>query len=147
EIQEVFGFESPQAIYKWIHGRNLPTVDNLIILAEIFNVTVDDILRVVFGRMTDEDKSLVKPEERIKLVGLNEFIVPGDMKLEDVNSVLKINLESEEYSTLGGWLLEHFDELPSTGEIFRWNGILFYIEDQAQRKIRQVRVSFGQKGR
>ena len=110
-------------------------------------VTVDDILRVVFGRMTDEDKSLVKPEERIKLVGLNEFIVPGDMKLEDVNSVLKINLESEEYSTLGGWLLEHFDELPSTGEIFRWNGILFYIEDQAQRKIRQVRVSFGQKGR
>lgn len=46
EIQEVFGFESPQAIYKWIHGRNLPTVDNLIILAEIFNVTVDDILSI-----------------------------------------------------------------------------------------------------
>lgn len=46
EIQEVFGFESPQAIYKWIHGRNLPTIDNLIILAEIFNVTVDDILSI-----------------------------------------------------------------------------------------------------
>ncbi len=46
EIQEVFGFENPQAIYKWIHGRNLPTVDNLIILAEIFNVTVDDILSI-----------------------------------------------------------------------------------------------------
>lgn len=46
EIQEVFGFESPQAIYKWIHGRSLPTVDNLIILAEIFNVTVDDILSI-----------------------------------------------------------------------------------------------------
>lgn len=46
EIQEVFGFENPQAIYKWIHGRNLPTVDNLIILAEIFNVSVDDILSI-----------------------------------------------------------------------------------------------------
>lgn len=46
DIQEVFGFESPQAIYKWINGRNLPTVDNLIILAEIFNVTVDDILGI-----------------------------------------------------------------------------------------------------
>lgn len=46
EIQEVFGFENPQAIYKWIHGRNLPTVDNLIILAEIFNVGVDDILSI-----------------------------------------------------------------------------------------------------
>ena len=46
DIQEVFGFESPQAIYKWIHGRNLPIVDNLIILAEIFGVTVDDILSI-----------------------------------------------------------------------------------------------------
>lgn len=110
-------------------------------------VTVDDILRVVFSRMTDEDKSKVAAEERVKLVGLNEFIVPGDMKLEDVNSVLKINLESEEYTTLGGWLLEHFDALPSTGEIYTWKGILFYIEDQAHRKIRQVRIKFGQKGR
>lgn len=46
DIQEVFGFKNPQAIYKWINGRNLPTVDNLIILAEIFNVTVDDILGI-----------------------------------------------------------------------------------------------------
>ena len=46
EIQEVFGFENPQAIYKWIHGRNLPTIDNLIILAEIFDVTIDDILSI-----------------------------------------------------------------------------------------------------
>lgn len=55
EIQEVFGFESPQAIYKWIHGKNLPTVDNLIILAEIFNVTVDDILSIDY-REIKEDK-------------------------------------------------------------------------------------------
>lgn len=55
EIQEVFGFESPQAIYKWIHGRNLPTVDNLIILAEIFNVTVEDILSIDY-REIKEDK-------------------------------------------------------------------------------------------
>lgn len=46
DIQEVFGFENPQAIYKWIHGRNLPTVDNLIILAKIYGVTVDDILSI-----------------------------------------------------------------------------------------------------
>lgn len=46
DIQEVFGFENPQTIYKWIHGRNLPTIDNLIILAEIFGVTVDDILSI-----------------------------------------------------------------------------------------------------
>ena len=46
DIQEVFGFKNPQAIYKWINGRNLPTVNNLIILAEIFDVTVENILSI-----------------------------------------------------------------------------------------------------
>lgn len=54
EIQEVFGFENPQAIYKWIHGRNLPTVDNLIILAKIFNVGVDDILSIDYIEIKKE---------------------------------------------------------------------------------------------
>lgn len=54
EIQEVFGFATPQAIYKWIHGKNLPTVDNLIILAEIFNVTVDDILSIRYVNIKKE---------------------------------------------------------------------------------------------
>lgn len=53
EIQEVFGFESPQAIYKWIHGRNLPTVDNLIILAEIFDVSVEDILYIEYREINE----------------------------------------------------------------------------------------------
>lgn len=105
-------------------------------------VTVDDIQRVVFGRMTDDDKSKVPAEERIKLVAANEFIVPGDMKLEDVNSILKLNLESDEYMTLGGWLLEKFGYLPSTGEIFNWKNCLFFVEDQAQRRILQVRIKF-----
>ena len=44
DIQMVFGFNSPQAIYKWQNGAALPTVDNLIILAALFNVLIDDIL-------------------------------------------------------------------------------------------------------
>ena len=46
ELQEVFGFATPQAIYKWQNGTALPTVDNLVILAEMFDVKVDDILVV-----------------------------------------------------------------------------------------------------
>lgn len=102
--------------------------------------TIDDILRIVFSRMTDDDKSKVPAEERIKLVSSNEFIVPGDMKLEDVNAILKLNLESESFTTLGGWLLEKFDNLPSTGEIYTWKNNLFFVEDQAKRKIQQVRI-------
>ena len=44
DIQNILGFNTPQAIYKWEWGKSLPTVDNLVILADIFNVTIDDIL-------------------------------------------------------------------------------------------------------
>ena len=45
-MQDVFGFTTPQAIYKWIHGTAMPTIDNMVILAAMFGVTVDDIIAV-----------------------------------------------------------------------------------------------------
>ena len=44
DVQDVFGFSTPQAIYKWQRGMALPTVDNLAVLAAIFGVKIDDIL-------------------------------------------------------------------------------------------------------
>lgn len=44
QIQNIFGFGTPQTIYKWIHGASLPKIDNLVVLADIFNVTIDDII-------------------------------------------------------------------------------------------------------
>ncbi len=44
DLQDLFGFATPQAIYKWQHGTTLPSVDNLVVLAAVFNVQVDDIL-------------------------------------------------------------------------------------------------------
>lgn len=44
DIQEVFGFATPQAIYKWQHGTAMPTLDNLVILAAVFGVAMDDII-------------------------------------------------------------------------------------------------------
>lgn len=46
DLQVAFGFNSPQAIYKWQNGRALPTVDNLIGLAALLRVHIDDILVV-----------------------------------------------------------------------------------------------------
>lgn len=46
DIQEACGFSTPNAVYKWIHGQNLPTIDNIIILASLLETTVDDILVV-----------------------------------------------------------------------------------------------------
>lgn len=44
QLQEIFGFSTPQAIYKWQRGVVLPAVDNLVILAEVFQVQIEDIL-------------------------------------------------------------------------------------------------------
>ena len=44
DLQEIFGFSTPQAIYKWQKGKALPTVDNLVVLASVFGVRIDDIL-------------------------------------------------------------------------------------------------------
>lgn len=46
DLQAAFGFNSPQAIYKWQNGAALPTVDNLIVLAALLHVHIDDILVV-----------------------------------------------------------------------------------------------------
>jgi transcriptional regulator with XRE-family HTH domain len=46
DLQDIFGFTTPQAIYKWQQGTSLPTVDNLIVLAALFRVYMDDILVV-----------------------------------------------------------------------------------------------------
>ena len=44
DLQDIFGFNTPQAIYKWQRGTALPTVDNLAVLAALFGVKIDDIL-------------------------------------------------------------------------------------------------------
>jgi len=48
ELQDIFGFSTPQAIYKWQRGTALPTVDNLVVLAAVFGVRLDDI--IIFQR-------------------------------------------------------------------------------------------------
>ena len=104
-------------------------------------VTMADLLHAVFGRVMDEfSADETPPENRIKIVSADEFIVPGDMKLSDVNELLKLSLESDEYTTLGGWLLEKFDALPSAGEVVRDGSTCFVVEEQSRRRIVQVRI-------
>ena len=52
DLQEMFGFTTPQAIYKWQHGAAMPTIDNLVVLAVVFNVPIDDIIIVDNGFQT-----------------------------------------------------------------------------------------------
>ncbi len=44
ELQDIFGFATPQAVYKWQQGAALPTIDNLVVLAAVLQVRLDDLL-------------------------------------------------------------------------------------------------------
>lgn len=44
ELQQYFGFEQPQAIYKWQWGQSIPSIDNLLALSYIFETSIDEIL-------------------------------------------------------------------------------------------------------
>ena len=44
KLQKILGFNNPTSIYKWEKGYCLPCIDNLVILADLFNVTIDDII-------------------------------------------------------------------------------------------------------
>ena len=104
-------------------------------------VTIEDIIRVVFGSMTDENSyDNIPPEDKIKLISANTFIVPGDLKLEEINSILHLNLESEEMNTFGGWVLEQFGYLPSAGMVLVKNKVLYTVEEINQRRITSVRI-------
>ncbi|MCQ2593269.1 MAG: hemolysin family protein [Treponema sp.] len=106
-------------------------------------VTMEDIMRMVFGRMMDENSyDNVPPEDKIKLVSHNSFIVPGELKLDDVNEVLNLNLESDNMNTVGGWLLEHFGYLPSIGNVYIYNKTIFTVEDVYQRRITSIRIKY-----
>ena len=44
DLAEIFGFTTPQAVYKWQHGTAIPTIDNLVVLAAVFGFTMDEIV-------------------------------------------------------------------------------------------------------
>ena len=44
DLQDAFGFATPQAIYKWQQGLALPTIDNLVVLAALLGVSINDII-------------------------------------------------------------------------------------------------------
>ena len=43
-LQDIFGFTTPQAIYKWQHGTAMPTIDNLVVLSAVLEVPIDEII-------------------------------------------------------------------------------------------------------
>ncbi len=48
DIQSIFNFEHPQAIYNWESGKTLPSIDNLLILSDLFDINVEEIVKTYY---------------------------------------------------------------------------------------------------
>ena len=59
DVQSAMGFENPQAIYKWISGRSLPSLDNFLILSRLLHTSIEDIL-VIDGDIFNYFCNIVK---------------------------------------------------------------------------------------
>ena len=74
------------------------------------------------------------------MVSYNTFLVPGELKIEDVNEFLGMNLESENMNTIGGFVLEKIGQLPSVGDVTKIDGTIFIVEDVLLRRILSVKI-------
>lgn len=77
-------------------------------------ITLEDLLEEIVGEIRDEyDKD---EEDLIRRISDTEFVIAGSMKLDDINDALGLSLESEDYDSLGGFIIEYLDHLPVAGE-------------------------------
>ena len=44
DIQEFMGFDNPQAVYKWLKGKSMPSIDNLLILSKVLQTSIDELI-------------------------------------------------------------------------------------------------------
>ena len=80
-------------------------------------ITLEDLLEEIVGEIRDEYDEY--EEEVIKQVGENQYEVDGAAKIDDLNDALELNLESEDYDSVGGYVIELLDHLPKAGETVR----------------------------
>lgn len=102
-------------------------------------VTLEDLLEEIVGEIRDEyDKD---EEDLIRQINDREFIVEGSMKLDDLNDALNLDLESEDYDSIGGYIIERLDHLPGTGEsVVSDNEIKLVVDAVEKNRIDKVHI-------
>lgn len=77
-------------------------------------ITVEDLIEEIIGDIKDEYD--IAEHNNIIKVDNEHYSVDGSMKLDDLNDALHLNIESEDYDSLGGYITELLDHIPSKGE-------------------------------
>lgn len=101
-------------------------------------VTMEDLLEEIVGEIHDEydedEKALIKQ------ISDHEYLVPGSMKLDDLNDALELTLVSNDYDSVGGLIIEHLDRLPKAGDTVVTGDISLRVENMQKNRIGRVRL-------
>lgn len=119
------------------------TFKNIVIVLDEYGataglITLEDMLEEIVGELRDEfdedeEESLVETEPGI-------YCVAGGMKLNDINDRLGLELESEDYDSVGGLIIGLLDHLPDEGEEVCDKGIRFVVETVDKNRIDKIRM-------
>ena len=105
--------------------------------ATVGMITLEDLLEEIVGEIRDEYDE--DEEEYIQELDERTYLVEGSMKLDDINDELGTELDSEDYDSIGGIIIESLDRLPEDGEeVTLENGIHLKVQGIEQNRIVKV---------
>jgi len=112
--------------------------------ATVGMITLEDLLEEIVGEIRDEYDE--DEEELIQKLDERTYLVEGSMKLGDINDELGTELESEDYDSIGGLIIECLDRLPEEGEIIATDqGIVLQVKEVSQNRIVKVLMTLPEK--
>ncbi len=103
-------------------------------------ITLEDILEEIVGEIHDEyDEN--EEDEMFKQINEFEYVVEGSLHLDDLNDRLDLDFESEDYDSLGGFIIEHLDRHPDEGdEIVTENNIRLVVDTLDKNRVEKVHI-------
>ena len=100
-------------------------------------ITIEDLVEVIVGDIEDEYD---EEEEEIQVIKEDEYIVDGSIKITDVNELIGVRLESEEFDSIGGFIIGYLKRIPEENEVIEVDNIKFCIESLDKNRIKKVRI-------
>ena len=106
-------------------------------------VTMEDLLEEIVGEIRDEYDT--DEEKSIRRTGDGEYAVEGDVRIQELNETLGLDLSSEENETVGGLVVELLDHLPETGESVSMGDVRFTVREMDKNRIGKLSVRIREK--